>query len=261
MPTINGTINKVAENSPIVINGGKTTTINGLRPHLYDKWRMNWNGHHFAPPDVGSVLYLPGVPGFGSTIFDFSGSGNDGTITGATWKRLPSGLVYLDFDGVNNRVNLGDNASLNPSKFTIKVWYNSTEPTSNDSILALGYDATNKGVYMGIFGGGQAMLLRIGDGTDLVHIATPVATAVWEQIVFTYDGVSTGFAYLNGVKDAETLTQDPPSYNAQDDLMGAHSTGERWKGGIALLEVLGDVVWNQDEVSENYSQERHLLGV
>ncbi len=187
MPIINGVINKVSQNSPLVINGGKTAIINGNRPYGYDKWRMVWNGNHFAPPESGSVLYLPGYPGFGSVIHDFStnysdsgidtneeltavetgidcdadattaipvgtviqiesekcmvtatgttltvnrGYGgtvatthntnidilgwlpNNGTITGATWVRLPSGLSILNYDGSDDIVTVPDAASI-----------------------------------------------------------------------------------------------------------------------------------------------------
>ena len=70
--TINGVINKVAPKTQISVNGAAFSGINGIRQYGYDKWGMTWNGNHFAPPDVGSVLYLPGVPGAGSTILDYS---------------------------------------------------------------------------------------------------------------------------------------------------------------------------------------------
>ena len=61
----------------------------------------------FDPPELGSVLYLTGLPCGGSKIYDRSPYGNHGTITGATWKRLPSGLWYLDLDALDDYVDCG----------------------------------------------------------------------------------------------------------------------------------------------------------
>ena len=47
------------------------------------------------PPALGTVLFLSGLPGSGNRIYDRSPYGRLGVITGATWKRLPSGLWYL----------------------------------------------------------------------------------------------------------------------------------------------------------------------
>lgn len=51
----------------------------------------------FAQPNANCVLYMPGLPGNGSTIYDRSIYGNHGTIFGATWERLPSGLQANSF--------------------------------------------------------------------------------------------------------------------------------------------------------------------
>ncbi len=74
------------------------------------------------PPPAGSVLYLTGYPPMGSTIYDRSGSANNGTIAGATWVRRPSGMWGLSADG-NDLVNCGSNASLSiTGNYTLIYW-------------------------------------------------------------------------------------------------------------------------------------------
>lgn len=80
MSDINGRRTRVSTKSHSGINGGVSARINANMPYEYNKWQMNWNGNQFAPPNVGSQLYLPGVPGFGSTIFDFSSNFLDSAI-------------------------------------------------------------------------------------------------------------------------------------------------------------------------------------
>jgi len=50
----------------------------------------------------GLVLYLPFMEGTGSSVHDLSKYHNNGTITGATWTQLPSGIWVLSFDGVDD---------------------------------------------------------------------------------------------------------------------------------------------------------------
>jgi len=68
----------------------------------------------FEPPELGTVLALSDKIPIGATILDNSPFGNHGTITGATWNRLPSGLWYLNYDG-DDRVNCGQASSLKPT--------------------------------------------------------------------------------------------------------------------------------------------------
>jgi len=57
----------------------------------------------YEPPEIGTVLYMTGLPGGGSTIYDRSPYGSHGTIVGATWVR-EGGLWGLSYDGTNDYV-------------------------------------------------------------------------------------------------------------------------------------------------------------
>ena len=71
--------------------------------------------HLFLPPDLGTVLYMPGLPQGGGVIHDRSPYGNHGTIDGPTWDRNAQGLWYLDHDGTDDYVDCGSDASLLPN--------------------------------------------------------------------------------------------------------------------------------------------------
>ncbi len=84
----------------------------------------------FSPPPLGTVLFLPGLPGAGTIIYDRSLYGNHGTITGATWK-FNGRVWYLDFDGTDDYVDCGLNvASLELTTFTFCGWINPTTTTT-----------------------------------------------------------------------------------------------------------------------------------
>jgi len=88
------------------------------------KTLLNRNNLIFDPPSFDCVLYLPGLPGGGSSIHDRSPRGNHGSITGAVWKRLSNGLWHLSFDGSDDYVSVTDADSLDfgNESFTIRLW-------------------------------------------------------------------------------------------------------------------------------------------
>ncbi len=76
----------------------------------------------FDPPDIGTVLYLPGLPGGGSKIFDRSPYGNNGTIVGATWARNAQGVWELSF-GTTDEVETPALGLTDADDYTICEWF------------------------------------------------------------------------------------------------------------------------------------------
>jgi len=122
------------------------------------KTLLSQNNLVFNPPILGCVLFLSGLPGSSSKIYDRSPYGNHGTITGATWKRLPSGLWYLDYDGTDDYVNCGDDTSLLADILTIETWYQYhagnnfiltlwNNIASDNPVVAIRYNAANPILY------------------------------------------------------------------------------------------------------------------
>src|SRR3989344_3381762 len=78
-----------------------------------------------GPSNPGLVGYWPMNENTGTVASDFSGNGNRGILTGGpTWVDGKRGNA-LNFDGVNDYVNLGSPASLNGTgSHTISLWAN-----------------------------------------------------------------------------------------------------------------------------------------
>lgn len=89
--------------------------INGKMVH-----GVNINGYDYPPADPNCALYLPGLPGQGSKIWNRAkgGSAGDGTVYGAKWVRQPSGIWALDFDGQDDYVEIA--AAYTQLNFTIE---------------------------------------------------------------------------------------------------------------------------------------------
>ncbi len=104
-----------------------------LRPPL--QARAN-SGLTFRP-DANTVLWLPGQDdAYSATIRDRSGKGNNGSITGATWKRNSQGLWYLHFDGTDDDVDIPIAAALTAGTFV--AWFRSSTSGARNALLGSG---------------------------------------------------------------------------------------------------------------------------
>ncbi len=346
MPTINGVLNEVSPfKSPLVINGERARVVNGLRHSGYDKWRMGWNGHHFAPPDVGSVLYLPGVPGFGSTIFDYSwnfsdsgidtdealdasetgidcdadassacpvgsiinvegelmkvtGTGvtltvirgyhgstpathdtnkdifvwvpNNGTIIGATWKRLSSGIYYLDFDGIDDQVDCGTDSSLDfvATDFSLELCVKETARSVSFVAPLMSNLVGNTGIELSIQGDlwvtpGALVVVLNGDGGTYEGLTTTVLTlGAWYYIAITYAWATKALeTYINGLPVASLTSDRDVDSTAANFNFGIRPSVNvyDYNGGIALPLAIPQLRTPQ-QVQNRYNQIRHLIG-
>lgn len=246
--------------------------INGKMVH-----GVNINGYDYPPAESNCVLYLPGLPGQGATIWDRSKEGNDGTIYGATWKRLPSGLWYLDFDGINDTVvvsaattfeNIFDGGG------TLAVWVKPRSDGESDAGKIISTYVAGKGWYLGIREQDAGLVkLRFWyefstvDGR-WVTTNTVVKIGVWSLVLLTYNADSVDndpTILVNGTSVALTEAQTPQGTRSSDAGQDLY-IGDRvdsnaaYDGGIALPRLFSATL----AISLRNSirpQERHLFGV
>ena len=225
----------------------------------------------FSPPQLGCVLYLPGLPGGGSKIQDRSPYGNQGTITGATWKRLPSGLWYLDFDGQDDYVNCGSVSSLNPSTaMTLKAWIKPISVAS-DHLDIICRDATNQRAFVFQTVQTSAYLsiavskTAAGSWTTLTS-TDAVALGAWNQVGAIYQYVSDGASllelFLNGVSiKSVSNAVGPIASTTSETRIGIRQVLTEWfYGGMALIEM-HNKAWTALDFQNSFNREKHLFGV
>lgn len=225
-------------------------------------------------PDANRVLWLPGIGQLqGATIFDRSGNGNNGTITGATWSQLPSGLPVLTFDGSDDVIDCGAGASLaNLAEMTIKAWVNLTGWGQNNvgrildkgtGVLTAGWDF--------LFDSTGFLNFRVDyDGATNIGVPgsyTPTL-GTWYQVVVTWDGNALGshaHLYVNSAELSYGSITDGVGDRIDDsasNLRVGNNAGivRCFNGKIALVGVL-NVVWTATQVANNYNSERSFFGV
>ena len=214
----------------------------------------------FNPPQSGCVLSLTGLPGGDGKIYDRSPYGNIGTMTGATWVMLPTGLWCLSFDGSDDYVDCGNNASLQGlTKFTAMVWIYSDDVTTDKTAIGKGDMFTNGCWHIKNQGGDIYVRMR-WSGTHQIYTAISIST--WYQIALRYsDADDLLQLYLNGLLKDEVTVTDFVGDSIRSLFLGRiQDAGMRWDGLVALPHVYNRAL-SALEIQNHFNQGKHLFGV
>jgi len=161
--------------------------------------------------NLGLVGYWSMDEGAGNKAYDQSGNINAGTLTqmdpATDWVDGKLGKA-LDFDGVNDYVDMGDiNALDGLTKITASAWIKTTKTTETHIVDKSGCDgATNGGPFEllvnGFTAGKAVFAVYKSGGTpnfDYAESSTSVNDNNWYHVVGTYDG-SFIRIYVDGVE-------------------------------------------------------------
>ncbi len=227
------------------------------------------------PTVLDSVLYLPGLPGFGPTIYDYSitartGTPNHGAISGATWTRLPSGLWGLSFDG-DDYVNITNSTTMRfLTGGLIFAWVNATSlATVNRRIID---KSTNTSALNGYYFSGVADATSITVSVSDVGTfssAGALVTGKWILVGTNinntarkiYSSVSGAVADVTSVAGGVTLPADAAVDVRVGNRAGASDRG--WIGNIWGTRMIPahPVANDLGVLNTVLNRERHLFGI
>ena len=219
-----------------------------VAPHLiHPMFRSLW---------VGLVGYWPFWESGGAPR-DISGYSNHGTISGApTWTSSDRGRV-LDFDGVNDLIDMGDITTFDGlSTMTISVLVNPrTLPSGSDinTILAKhDYAGAQNGPFFIRLRGTEGLRGSFGDGSNsiIIDVAT-IPANVWTLVTLTlaaggvgtlyYDaivqGTDTNASFTTTVNNAETLRFASSGFGSELLLDGLIGSGWFHNRALSPLEI------------------------
>ena len=218
------------------------------------KTLLSQNNLVFNPPILGCVLFLSGLPGSGSKIYDRSPYGNHGTITGATWKRLPSGLWCLYFDGNDDSVSVGDADSLDlTNAITIEAWIYCDSLATHNGIVCRNTNSYAFYLYStGKFGFGKS-------GVDEVQSDSTLTIDTWYHIAATRLA-GTNTLFLNGNFDKSGTGADFVALTDAIKIGDNYSANFEFSGYIALVRVHNQALV-ESELHNHFNREKHLFGV
>ena len=188
----------------------------------------------------------------GSTWYDLSSTGNDGTITGATHTSGVGG--YFDFNGSSDHVRMGSDM-FNPNlNFTFSSWVNS-DVTATATIVS---DHLTSGSIQIRFTNTSSVqivdnyVVNVGTFSNFTY-----STGTWYNVVVTRS-TNTYTLYVNGSYKSDFTSTNSYSYGAQ--TIGANNNGsERWNGKISQIACYSRAI-SSTEVTENWNALKSSYG-
>ena len=182
-----------ASNVAEIYNGGLPNNLNSLstapQPTTWQKMGENavWDGSKFVMTDVNggyvntSIGLLPSDPNPTTDVPLFDNKS-------------------FTYDGNLDYFNLGNDASLQPSNFTVCLWVKPSNNNSNRALIHNGaglYGNSNHGFFLQQSYGNY--YFKIGDGTTAyTSFNGGLVANTWQFITLSYDGVNMK-TYLDGI--------------------------------------------------------------
>ncbi len=174
--------------------------------------------------------------GSGSSVADSSGNNNNGTISGATWTSLGVSGAALNFDGVNDYVNVPNSVSLKPaSSFTVSAWV---------------YPTQAGGAYQTILvKGAWDYALRVTDSGYLqfylqdvapVSINGPILPVnTWTYVTGVYDDQADAISlYVNAQLVSSQAVTGSIAHDNNPVRIGSHPSGAQvWSGRLDEITI------------------------
>jgi hypothetical protein len=220
----------------------------------------------FKPPPMGCVMSLTGLPGGSNKIYDRSPYGNNGTITGATWVRLASGLWCLSFDGSDDGVNCGQAASLNiTEQLTYELWLRPGTTWQSNGDYAIMWKGEKVFVTYGWPTATGINVLLADLSTYVQSQGLSLVAGTWYHLVITLkSGTDDHHIFLNGRDVAnETATKTIADSSADSLRIGEKYDGwgfSCWDGQIARPRVYRQALTAMG-TRHHFHREKRLFGV
>jgi hypothetical protein len=212
-------------------------------------------------------------PGTGTTWFDRSGNGNNGTLTnGPTFSSANGGAIV--FDGANDFISLNNPTTLRNQNFTISIWINpQVQVTSIISIIDFDHSSvvqgwvlqsedatTNRNFYFAWYDGSQFQPLL--GGSYGVGKGIQITTSVWQNITYSKNGTSL-IGYKNGIQVYTGTGINSNVYYASNrnlSVGNALSSNRAFKGDISNTSIYNRALTPQ-EILQNFNATKGRYGI
>ncbi len=176
--------------------------------------------------------------GTGTTVYDSSGNGNNGTISNATWSTAGKYGDALSFNGTSALVTIPDSTSLNlTTGMTLEAWVDPSTVTSAwRDVIYKGNDdyyleaTSTKSKY-------PAAAATVGTSDAATYGTKALTASTWAFLTETYDGFTLAL-YVNGTL-VSSLAETGNIATSTDALQigGDSLYGQYFKGTIDEVRI------------------------
>jgi hypothetical protein len=276
LPGVGNSISISQIRTELGTSSGSLRTLSSLAGFSTPDAMSEFYGYSASDPDF--LLFLKSsesgsYPGSGTTWYDISGKGNNGTLT----NKYASNPIWtgsgFEFQGSNpyGTYQYGRYVSFpnyqfsrisSQNRVTLNVWFYATE-SSYPMILAgtnFNGSTTYQGYQLWIYG--TTLYGRIsGGGTTYVDVAHEFSLNTYVHATLTYDG-TTARLYINGSLAASSAISVTMNYaapglfliGAQYNATGATNIAEFYTGYIVIVRLYSRAI-SGAEASAIYSED------
>jgi hypothetical protein len=173
----------------------------------------------------------------GTTVYDASNNGNDGTLNGNPQWTTGKVAGALQFDGVDDYVEATD-IDL-PSSFTLEAWVNYNSPSTNDYPRIL--DKSNNFAFF-IYKSNLEPFLQWHNGVSNQNCSSNllVADGGWSHVVAVYDsGANKNYIYVDGRLGGSCDTTGSPTTNDNNVIIGNRAGNDKQFDGTKCGFTIG----------------------
>jgi PKD repeat protein len=184
----------------------------------------------FAASSTTPVASYSFNAGTGTTLADTSGTGNNGTLSGATWVVGGRYGGALSFDGVNDWVTVPDAASLDlRSGMTLEAWVRPSALASTWRTVAV--KESSGGLVYSLFANSNANRpnghVIAGGAYREVTGGAQITLNAWTHLAVTYDGANVRL-YVNGTQAATLAATGLMATSGLPFRIGGNSVWNEW---------------------------------
>ncbi len=220
--------------APVIGSNGRTYTALPATVQVQSRLTTTATVQYTAPAAACNVNAPIAWYPLDGDAQDASGNGNDGTVVGAMpfYDRTGAPNKSLNFDGTDDRIDLGDRFNSLALPFSISMWV--YKPPLNGGFRSLFATDDDAGRFSGAylqFEPGEVLSINYGDGTgalvtsrrSLVSNAAPQYG--WINVAATVRGPTDMTLYVNGAAVAGTYTGSGGAlaHTAAAARIGSHS--------------------------------------
>ena len=199
----------------------------------------------------GLVAYYP----FNGNANDESGSGNPGTVNGATLTtdRFGNAGSAYSFDGVDDLIEVPDNPMFHfTDQMTVAAWVNPSEISGLHTIVNKWYSMDSYMLHIENDNFNFVVVFPGGEWGQPVNVTTQATAGTWTHVASVFDGQRT-FLYINGQLAASQAAIGTLQDSDRPISIGNHPSWNAFQGAIDEVRLYSRNL-SASEIQELYNE-------